>query len=35
MVVKGAQVPMEWAPLAVALALLVLSYEWFVAARRR
>ena len=32
---KGAQVPVEWAPLAAALALLALSYEWFVAARRR
>jgi len=32
---KAAQVPVEWAPLAAALALLVLSYEWFIAARRR
>jgi len=33
--VKQARVPVEWAPLAAALALLALCYEWFVAARRR
>jgi Ca-activated chloride channel family protein len=32
---KLARVPVEWAPLAAALALLALCYEWFVAARRR
>jgi len=32
---KQARVPVEWAPLAAALALLALCYEWFVAARRR
>ncbi len=32
---KEARVPVEWGPLAAALALLALSYEWFVAARRR
>ncbi len=32
---KQTRVPVEWAPLAAALALLALCYEWFVAARRR
>jgi len=33
--VTGARFPVEWAPLAAALALLILSGEWWVASRRR
>lgn len=33
--VTGAQIPVEWTPLAAALALLILSGEWWVASRRR